>query len=370
MWRQVHDVTVSRPSGGTAAAAGGRRRHSPVAVPLRILNRKMRDAVAVVSESVRSNDSTPRVAGRVVLVHRPTGRLLLQLHGWPHEPHWATPGGGVEDSETPRDAARRELTEETGRRDEPGAELFIWEHDYVFAAAPVLQRETYFLVETDDDTVPVQVPDTMDGIVRRAWVTLEDIGALAEPVWPLDLVARVTDLVPHLRRQPISGSQVETWESRVREVWASADDRPEAEVLQSVEELAGELLSSDPKALFERASAHDYAGREAEAEHLYRQALDAGLSGARRAEAVIQLASTLRLLGRPAEAVTLLDHERTTAAADDLDGARTAFLALALIDAGQGRRALAEALNALADHLPRYQRAVRHYADDLRSLEE
>lgn len=165
----------------------------------------MRDAGAVASDAVMGDGTGRRVAGRVVLVHGPTGRLLLQLHGWPHEPHWATPGGGVEDGESPRDAARRELTEETGRRDEPGEVLFTWAHDYVFAAAPVLQHETYFLTETDDDTVPVQAPDTADGIVRRAWVTLVDIAALAEPVWPPDLAARVADVVQRAHLQPEDG---------------------------------------------------------------------------------------------------------------------------------------------------------------------
>lgn len=127
----------------------------------------MRDAGAVESEAVRGDGASPRVAGRVVLVHRTTGRLLLQLHGWPHEPHWATPGGGVEDGETPRDAARRELTEETGRRDEPGEELFTWEHDYVFAAKPLLQRETYFL--TDASALPQDVVDFIrDGLAAIA----------------------------------------------------------------------------------------------------------------------------------------------------------------------------------------------------------
>lgn len=158
---------------------------------------------------------------------------------------------------------------------------------------------------------------------------------------------------------------VEDWESRVQQVWASTAIRSEADVLQAVEQLAAERPPQDPTALFERASAHDYAGEEVAAEHLYRRALEAGLTGDRRTQAVIQLASTLRLLGRATEAVDLLDHETTTRARDDLDGARAAFLALALADAGQERRALATALTALTDHLPRYQRAVRHYAQEL-----
>ena len=157
--------------------------------------RDVRDAGAMASEAVTTDSGGPRVAGRVVLVHGPTGRLLLQLHGWPHRPFWACPGGGVEDGESPREAAGRELTEETGRRDEPGEELFTWEHVLVFAAEPVRQHESYFLASTDDDHVPAQAPDTADGIVRRVWTAPEDIGALVEPVWPPDLAARVADVV-------------------------------------------------------------------------------------------------------------------------------------------------------------------------------
>jgi hypothetical protein len=45
---------------------------------------------------------------------------------------------------------------------------------------------------------------------------------------------------------------------------------------------------------------------------VYRQALDAGLGGYRRRRTVIQLASTLRNLGRPEESVALLTAERDT----------------------------------------------------------
>lgn len=125
--------------------------------------------------------STPRqpVAGRVVLVHGSTGRLLLLLPGWPHEPHRACPGGDLEGGESARDAAGRELTEETGRRDEPGEELFTWEH-----AAE-------------------------DGVVRRAWVAPEDVDALVEPLWPPDLAARVAQVarLVHWTRSSSGGAR-------------------------------------------------------------------------------------------------------------------------------------------------------------------
>jgi hypothetical protein len=45
-----------------------------------------------------------------------------------------------------------------------------------------------------------------------------------------------------------------------------------------------------------------------------------------------------------------------------LDDAVTAFLALALVDVGQEREAVALALLALSHHLPRYQRSLANYA--------
>ena len=97
---------------------------------------------------------------------------------------------------------------------------------------------------------------------------------------------------------------------------------------------------------------------------LYRQALDAGLAGSRRRQAVIQLASSLRVIGDAAGSVALLRAEKA-AASDELDGAVSAFLTLSLLDAGAPREAVSVALTALAPHLPMYQRSVTSYASEL-----
>jgi hypothetical protein len=97
---------------------------------------------------------------------------------------------------------------------------------------------------------------------------------------------------------------------------------------------------------------------------LYEQALELGLTGVRRRRAVIQLASSLRNLGRAQESVALLSAERA-AGSDELDDAVSAFLALALVDTGREREAVSLALGALARHLPRYQRSVTNYAKSL-----
>jgi hypothetical protein len=86
-----------------------------------------------------------------------------------------------------------------------------------------------------------------------------------------------------------------------------------------------------------------------------------GLDGGRRRQAVIQLASSLRVIGRAEESVALLTAE-INAASDNLNEAVLAFLALALADIGREREAASLALAALAPHLPQYQKTVANYA--------
>lgn len=152
------------------------------------------------------------------------------------------------------------------------------------------------------------------------------------------------------------------WDERVGAVWSTAAQRSEDDVLAMILALADERPKGDADALFERASAYDYVGREAEAEPCYRGALAAGLAGERRPRALIQLASTLRNLGRAAEGVDLL---RTEAVGEELADVGAAFLALMLVDAGRPDEAVGRALLALARHLPEYRRAVTFYADEL-----
>jgi hypothetical protein len=151
------------------------------------------------------------------------------------------------------------------------------------------------------------------------------------------------------------------WETRVAEAWASIDDRDEAEFLTLMEKLVDELPPGDPAGLFERAAALDSTGHSDLAVPLYREAIDGGVTGERRRRAVIQMASSLRNLGRSAESVTLLTAE-LAAGSDQLDDAVKTVLALALTDVGREREAVSLAVGALAAHLPRYQRSMANYA--------
>jgi tetratricopeptide repeat protein len=156
------------------------------------------------------------------------------------------------------------------------------------------------------------------------------------------------------------------WERRLAELWAAIDEHDEAAFHARIDALAGELPDGDPVAAFERAAAFDSTGHSDRAVPLYREALAGGLEGIRRRRAVIQMASSLRNLGAVDESVALLTAERE-AGSDELDDAVAGFLALALVDAGREREAASLALEALAPHLPRYQRSLANYARDLRA---
>jgi hypothetical protein len=154
------------------------------------------------------------------------------------------------------------------------------------------------------------------------------------------------------------------WEQRLSDLWASLDDYSEEEFQVRIEELAAELPPDSAAGAFERAASLDSTGHSDLAVPLYRQALELGLEGERRRRAVIQLASSLRNLGRAPESVALLTAERE-AGSDHLDDAVSAFLALALVDTGREREAVSLALTALSRHLPRYQRSLANYAQEI-----
>lgn len=157
-----------------------------------------------------------------------------------------------------------------------------------------------------------------------------------------------------------------TWQSRVDAVWADPAAN-EQEVLDRIFALVAELPADDPRGPFELGGANDSAGNEAAAAELYERAIELGLSGVSRAELDIQYASTLRNLGRMADAIAVLEGSHRT---PELGAAPDAFLALALHSAGRPGDALAVALEALIPFLPKYHRSLTGYAAELRLDED
>lgn len=162
---------------------------------------------------------------------------------------------------------------------------------------------------------------------------------------------------------------MESWDERIAAIWAD-EALTDDERIRRIDAVAAERPVDDASALFERAGARDAAGRESEAEPLYRAAIAAGLPGSQRVQAVIQLASTLRNLGRSDESLVLLEAEYVRGAGTDLRDEVAAFYALALASNGRADAAASVALTALAPHLARYRRSVTAYARELATRDD
>ncbi|WP_346619658.1 NUDIX domain-containing protein [Blastococcus montanus] len=136
-------------------------------------------------------------AGRVLLLgarltdpERPPGDVLF----------WYTPGGGVENGETPRTAAVRELAEEIGLRvDAAALEGPVWfrRHVGAFGSQVFDSRETFFVLR---DVVHEVAPGARTDLEVLAdephrWWTPDEIAASAEAFAPLELAAVLPEVL-------------------------------------------------------------------------------------------------------------------------------------------------------------------------------
>jgi len=154
------------------------------------------------------------------------------------------------------------------------------------------------------------------------------------------------------------------WEGHVQKMWDSFDELSENDFRAQMEELIALYPLEGGAGLFETAAMWDATGRSDLAVALYESAVERGLTEERRRRAIIQLASSMRNIGRVEEAAVMLEDEGGVTS-DELDDAVVAFRALALADLGRERKALSVSLIALSAHLPRYQRSLKAYALDL-----
>lgn len=128
-----------------------------------------------------------------------------------------------------------------------------------------------------------------------------------------------------------------------------------------------EEYGESAKLLYELASTHDGLGLERQAAPYYERSLELGLTEPERAEALLGLGSTYRVLGEYEQSENLL---RAAAAEYPEHRELRVFLAMALYNRGDHAEAMRLLLEEAADHsshpgVQSYKRAIRFYADRL-----
>lgn len=143
-----------------------------------------------------------RLTVRVMLLD-PEGRILLMKGRLPSNPGapgaWFTVGGGVEPGETLREAALREIREETGFTD-AGVGPVLWEGEQIHhdrKGRRVRVRENFMVArcaggEPAREGWQALEREFVDDI---RWWTLAELAACVEPVFPSDLAGRLGEIL-------------------------------------------------------------------------------------------------------------------------------------------------------------------------------
>ncbi len=127
-----------------------------------------------------------RQVARTVVIDAMRSVLLVRYDHWEPSlaPYWVPPGGVLELEESHRDAAHRELVEETGLDNFLiGCKLWERSFNYQPSGHDVHQVEQYFLV-TLGSTAPSVSNSSSEDIKEHRWWTLAELVATKETIFP------------------------------------------------------------------------------------------------------------------------------------------------------------------------------------------
>jgi len=143
-----------------------------------------------------------RLTARVLLFD-PDGRILLMKGRLPSDPSapaaWFTLGGGIEPGESVREAAAREILEETGFEDVQIGEA-VWRGEQVHhdrKGRPVLVKETFLTARCAGGAPSREAWQALERefVDDIRWWSVEDLAANREPVFPPDLAERAAAIL-------------------------------------------------------------------------------------------------------------------------------------------------------------------------------
>lgn len=122
-----------------------------------------------------------------IICRRSDGRILMMKWRDPVDGHlfWEPPGGGIESGETPRDAAIRELFEETGYTEPVRGPGFLVEREYRFAGRDFQHTEAFFITDVVSAASPSAFTDEESStFITSQFVEIDAINALDAPIQP------------------------------------------------------------------------------------------------------------------------------------------------------------------------------------------
>ena len=133
-----------------------------------------------------------RRAARLLVIDEHERLLLFRFTFAGRAPFWATAGGECDPGESFEDAARRELTEETGLVAEPGPAVVARGNEFVTTGGEaVTADERYFRIRVPACEIATHGHTELEREIMRdhRWFTRAELADWHEPVFPPEILS-------------------------------------------------------------------------------------------------------------------------------------------------------------------------------------